>query len=621
MNVSFPSIQTPGCPILSASHRAMVGESTRPTNPIKHMQPIKSQIMRAISAILMLAAILATSIATNKALAESKPSDDSMVSASAEPSVASPAKPRPVDDPMLRAMQQELDREKAELVLPGMLRPYFMEYRLDDLSTYEAVANYGALTVEQGNHQRVVRVTVRIGDFAIDSSTSRGDGAIQLAPIDNNPDALRYALWTATDDAYKAALRSYAAKQAALRQFQSTPLQQDFTPSKPVTHIDPVVTLDLDREAWKQHLVEASGLYASDPAVRGFADHVQYSTTNIRAVAINRYLVNTEGTVLRQGYTGYSTAISVGGQATDGMRLGRDNGSVATSAKELEAWPVFRKRVIEDLKSFEALRNAPVVSADDYHGPVLFSGDAVADVFNRLFVPNIEADRPDMGTTARTQGAYSSSLHAKILPEILNVTDNPKLTTFNGRHLLGAYDVDDEGVPAQAVDIAINGKLQNFLINREPVKDFPASNGHGRAAPGQSARSHSGVLLVKSNQPVSTAEIHKRLLDLAREQNRDVYEVETLGGELAPRVLYRVHADGTRQLVRGAVFDELDSRSLRSDIIAAGNTQSSYIANTLGAIPQTTIAPTLLFDDIGIKRATEEQQKLPYYDPPAQDPQ
>ena len=431
-------------------------------------------------------------------------------------------------------MQAELDREKSQLVLPGMLRPYFIEYRLDDLNTYETVANYGALTLEQSNRQRIVRVTVRVGDYNVDSSTARGDGAVQIAPLDSDSEALRYALWIATDEAYKNALRSYAAKQAALKQFQSAPLQQDFSPAKPLIHIDPIVTLDLDRDAWKQHLIEASGLYASDPEVSPFADHVQHSTANLRAIASNRYLVNTEGTVLRQGYTGYTAAISIGGQAADGMRLSRDNGSTASTARELESWPVFRKRVIDDLNSLEALRNAPLVSADDYHGPVLFSADAATDVFNRLFVPNIEADRPEMGTTARTQGTYSSSLHAKVLPEILNVTDNPKLTTFNGKHLLGAYDVDDEGIPVQPIDLVINGKLQNFLINREPIKDFPASNGHGRAAPGQAARSHAGVIVVKSTQPLPPAAINKRLLALAKEQNRDVYAVETLGGEFSP---------------------------------------------------------------------------------------
>jgi hypothetical protein len=332
-------------------------------------------------------------------------------------------------------------------------------------------------------------------------------------------------------------------------------------------------------------------------------------------MAVNRYIVNTEGTALRKGYTGYAANISVGGQAPDGMQIARDNGSSAVSAAGLEPWPAFRKRVIDDLKSIEALRAAPVVSADDYHGPVLFSGDAASDVVNRLFVPNVEAARPGMGTTARTTGQYTSSFHARVLPEFISVTDNPLQKDFGGRSVIGGYDFDDEGVPAQSVPIVVSGKLENYLINRTPIRDFPESNGHGRAALGQAARSESGVVLFQSRTPLTKDAIHARLLAMAKDQGRDVYEVETLGGELAPRVLYLVHPDGTRELVRGAVFDELDHRSLRADIVAAGD--DYYVNNTLGTIPQTTIAPSLLFDDIGVKRATVEQQKLPYYPPPA----
>jgi predicted Zn-dependent protease len=518
------------------------------------------------------------------------------------------------NDPVLRAMQAELDREKAQLLLPGMQRPYFIEYRLDDFDTYEAVANYGALAREESGHQRIVRVTVRIGDYATDSSSSRGEGTIQLAATDDNPEAIRYSLWTATDDAYKNALRAYSAKQAALRHFEAALAEDDFARAKPVTHIGPLVTLDIDRAEWKRRITEASGLFASDPEVRATAADVQYSSANLRALAVNRYLVNTEGTVVREGYSGYSANISVGGQAGDGMQLGRDNGSVATAANELESWPTFRQRVIDDIKSLEALRNAPVVSSEDYHGPVLFSGDAAADVMDRLFIPNVQADRPEMGTTARTHGVYTSSFHARVLPDFLSATDDPLTTSFEGHGLLGAYAVDDEGVPAQTVNVAVQGKLENYLTGRTPIRDFPASNGHGRAAVAQVARSHSGVMIFKSTAPLSSAEMNARLLAMAKEQGRDVYAVETLGGELAPRLLYLVHPDGTRQLVRGAVFDELDNRSLRSDIVAAGD--DLYISNSLGTVPSTTIAPSLLFDDVGVKRATEEQQKLPYYPPP-----
>lgn len=531
------------------------------------------------------------------------------------PAIAAAADKAAATDPVLHAMQQELERERTLLLLPGLQRPYFMEYRLDDFSTYEASASYGALTREDRNHERVVRVTVRVGDYSSDSSSAHGEGSVELAPEENNPAALRYALWTATDDAYKAALRGYANKQAQLKRFEKGSAEQDFAPATPVISLFAPIVLKLDENEWKRRLVDASGAFLADTALRASAPYVQYSTANVRGVVVNHFLVNTEGTVLREGYGGYNANVSVGGQAEDGMRLGRDNGSTATRAADLESAAAFHQRAVDDVKSYLALRNAPVVDAEDFHGPVLFSGDAATGTLNHLFVSNIEAERPEMGTTARTAGVYQSSLKARVLPEMLGVEDDPLLASFAGRPLLGAYAVDDEGVPAQRVDVVDHGKLTSYVTGRTPIRDFPHSNGHGRAAPGQAAHARAGVLIFKGYHPVPAGEMAKKLVALAKEQARDVYFVETLAGDAAPRLLFRVHPDGTRSLVRGATFDELDNRSLRSDIIAVGD--DAYVENSLAALPETTIAPSLLFGDIGVKRATEEQQKLPYYAPPA----
>lgn len=519
-------------------------------------------------------------------------------------------------DPLLQAMQAELMREKAQLVLPGMRAPYFIEYRLEDIHSFEAVANYGALTSEVENQQRVVRVEVRVGNYVTDSSSARGNGSLVLAPGDNDPVALREALWTATDEAYKNALRSYSAKLAAIKQFQTAPNADDFTAGKPVQLLEPVARLDLDRTEWKRRLVAASGLYVTDAAVRGFSADVQYSSATLNALAVNRYTVNTDGTAVRHGFTGYQDTISVGGQASDGMQLGRNNGSTASTASGLESAQALRERTIADLKSFEALRRAPVVEAEDYHGPVLFSGDAAADVVNRLIVPNIDAERPDMGTTARTQGAYQSSLRTPVLPAFLTLVDDPTLQTYDGRSLVGAYRVDDEGEPAEAVTLIERGKLVGFLVGRQPIKDFPESNGHGRATLGGPAHPHPGVLLVKSSEAVTLEQLRQQLAALAKDQGRAVFEVETLGGgDLTPRLLYRVAPDGQRTLVRGAAFDELDQRSLRSELIAAGG--KSYVSQEISPLPETIITPALLFSDIAVKRATQQQEKLPYYLPPS----
>ncbi len=87
-----------------------------------------------------------------------------------------------------------------------------------------------------------------------------------------------------------------------------------------------------------------------------------------------------------------------------------------------------------------------------------------------------------------------------------------------------------------------------------------------------------------------------------------------MGGDLTPRLLYRVSPDGKRELVRGAVLDDLDQRALRSSIDAAG--KNLWVANYFGDVPQTVLAPALLFDDITVRRANEKNEKLPFYPPP-----
>ena len=365
--------------------------------------------------------------------------------------------------------------------------------------------------------------------------------------------------------------------------------------------MEPLAELKVDRTEWTRRLVEASGLYARDPEVKGFAGDVQYSNATLNAMVVNRYTVNTDGTAVRRGYSSYEDTISVGGQAADGMELGRNNGSTAVSAEGLEDWASLRKRTIGDLKSFEELRQAPVVDAEDYHGPVLFSGDAAADVVNHLFVPNIAADRPEMGTQARTVGAYQSSYRSTVLPSFLTVVDDPTLKEFAGKRLVGSYSVDDEGQPAEPVTVVQRGKLVSYLVGREPVKDFPESNGHGRAPLGGPAHPHASVLVVKADEPLTTEQIRAKLLALAKDQGRDVYEVETLGGgELMPRLLYRgVGGTGSGRWCGGAAFDELDQRTLRSEIVAAGG--EPYVAQQMGPMPETTITPALLFSDITVE--------------------
>jgi hypothetical protein len=73
--------------------------------------------------------------------------------------------------------------------------------------------------------------------------------------------------------------------------------------------------------------------------------------------------------------------------------------------------------------------------------------------------------------------------------------------------------------------------------------------------------------------------------------------------------------DGHEELVRGAMFNELDVRTLRNDVIALGD--DPLVSNRMGGtIPQTIIAPSILFDELEVKRADTTKEKLPEYPAP-----
>jgi hypothetical protein len=521
-------------------------------------------------------------------------------------------------DPLLRAMLEELDRSKSELQLKGFEKPFFIQYRIEDVDNYETKAEFGASEGLQHSHDRVARITVRVGDYKSDSSSGRGDGALQLAALDDDPVAVRSALWSATDQAYKAALSAYAQKQAALKQVQTPPQADDFSKETAVVSLAEPLQLKLDEAAWMERVAKASGLYRTDAQVKAGQHDVEYSSAEFHARVTTTWLVTSEGTIVRKSAAEYQEVFGVGTQAADGMRLDRSYASTGNSLKDLDAPEAFEKHAVGLIASLTDLRKAPVVE-EEYHGPVLLSSDAGADTLRVLVASGVTATRPKLGTEARTNGPFASSYHARVLPEFLDGLDDPGLKTFAGKGLVGAYEVDDEGVPAQAVKLVTEGKLENYLISREPVKDFPQSNGHGRGGIGGAARPAIGVLQMTAKDGLTDDELNRKLVDLAKDRGlKSVYFVQTLGGELTPRLLYRVSLDGSpagkRELVRGATLDDLDQRALRSSVEAAG--KDLFVANYFGDVPETVLAPALLLNDVTIRRANEKNEKLPFYPPP-----
>jgi len=520
---------------------------------------------------------------------------------------SSPSAAAAASDPILLAMREELDRSKANIKMENIAAPYYIEYSVTDLEEYDAEAAFGALRQKQWSRGRSARVVVRVGDYKQDSYFGPGTGYVDLAPLDNNPIALRHQLWLATDQAYKAASQALASKKAVFSQFSSGQPFDDFAAAPAVQSLSPIAKLEFQPAPWNAMLEKATALFRRDPKIQSLSAQLRFR-------AVNRYFVNTEGTVTRKGYTVYFMNFSGATQAEDGMRLERSPYYSASTLKDMPAADVFQADAVKTVNTLIALRDAPVVD-EEYRGPVLFSNDAATDVFYGMIGQNVLGRRPKPGDSSRTEGDFASSYKSRVLPASISVIDDPTLKTYAGKSLIGYYDIDDEGVRAEKVSVIANGELINYLLGREPIRDFPSSNGHGRAAPAQPPSPSLGNLIVESKQPLSPDDIKKKLIEICRQENKPYgYRVETLAG-YNPRLLYRVYEkDGHEELVRGAEFSELDARALRNDLVAVGN--DPLVSNREGQIPMTVIAPSILFDEIEVKRTDAKNAKLPEYPPP-----
>ncbi len=539
---------------------------------------------------------------------------------SAKPALASPdeakssgdamlaAKAAAKGDPLLDALLVELERSKNQLKMDQLQTPYYIEYRVSDVEDFAADAAFGATREDQRVHVRLLRVVVRLGDYKQDSYFGQGIGDNMLLPLDNDPIALRHQIWLATDEAYKSAGEALTQKQSILKQFSAEehPVD-DFAKATPVQLVEPTISLKVDADSWKSTLESATNLYRQYP-------EIQSVSASARFTVINEYFLNTEGTLTRNGKSVYTVQVNASAQAPDGMRLGRTPAWTVAKIDELPSKEKLLQDTKEALETLKALRQAPIVE-EEYRGPVLFSPDAADDIVATLIGNNVLGRKPQLGAPNRTTGVFATSFKSRVLPPFIDVVDDPTLKDFKGKSLTGAYDVDSEGVKSHSVDVIDKGVLTNYLLGRQPIRDFPASNGHGRAAPAAPPAPTLGVLLLKSSEAQTPDALKKRVEQLVSDQGKPYgYRVETMAGA-APRLLYRVYAkDGHEELVRGAVFSELDVRALRADLSAAGN--DPLVSNRVGGISSTVIAPSLLFDELQVKRGDASKDKLPDYPAP-----
>ncbi len=569
------------------------------------------------------------------------------------------------NDHTLQAMRDEMARSKTRLQLQipqadQPVRPYFVEYRLLDMDVREVVAEFGALISTNHSRVRQMSVSARVGDYKLDSSNFISEegfrgfiGSTGDVGIDRDYDSLRQDLWIATDQAFKEAVETYSRKQAYLSSLARPSDIDDFAKVEPVQHIDPLAPSDWSNRNWEQEARDTSA------ALRAFPQIYELRVTYY-LVYTTEYLLTSEGTELRANRCFAAIEAGMNTLAADGMQVSHYYASYAPRPGDLPNVDTVRKGLNVAGSELMAMRAAS--TAPDYTGPVLFEARAAAPLIVEVLSPSLSGARPPLAfqqvvdqlmNSLGARSEWNGKVGARVLPLTVSLVDDPFAQDYKGTPLIGGYSIDEEGVPAQKVNLVEEGKLENLLMSRRPGPDFGTSNGHGRSGFLTDPQPTMSNLFFSSSETVSRDDLKKKFLDACRSEKlnyclvvrqmdnpsislmhqEDFTELlASFGGNAAtdrlPLVVYKIFPeDGHEEMVRGARISGFSPRTLRN-IGAIGDDNSVYnymqsqqvgISGTaLGAfgtaqngLPASVVAPSLLFEEIEVRGARGEPKRLP----------
>jgi hypothetical protein len=551
----------------------------------------------------------------------------------------------PPPDLIFQAMRDEIDRAR-KLSLPNLEAPYFIEYTIDEEESFSVSATLGGLLSRRQQRFRSPDVHIRVGDYQFDNSNYLGSGFgggsrydLQRFPLEDSYPLLRRYLWLMADSAYKSAVETISRKRAAMRNMQQSEQLNDFAHAAPVKSLRPLKRLTVDEEQWASRVRSLSAIFTQYPDIRNSDVELSASEGGLR-------LANSEGTEVREPEGVAYLRVRALAQAADGMSLRDAITFHAVDAAHLPGDAGLRIGIAELAENVVALAKAP--RGEDYSGPVLFEGQAGAQIFAEVLGRNFVLSRRPVSEGGRGGAVQNSELDgrigARVLPETFDVVDDPTQKEWRGRALFGSYTVDREGVAPKPLRLVEKGVLKNYLLTRQPVRGYEGSNGHARL-PGSFGAAAAGIgnLFVSTSEPLPIAELKKKLIELCRARNKPYgiivrkMDFPSTGGmeELRsmmrgqqggrpvsqPVLVYKLYADGREELVRGLRFRGFNVRSLK-DILAAGDDVAAfeYMDNGLplalvGGAGFTTeacvVAPSVLIDDLELHPVEDELPKLP----------
>ncbi|HET9599479.1 MAG TPA: TldD/PmbA family protein [Anaeromyxobacteraceae bacterium] len=529
---------------------------------------------------------------------------------------------------VLDAMSREANRSMERLRIQGYEPPYFVSYALKELRQEEVSGRYGAVYDDDTRLDRKLFADVRVGSYDLDSSGrdelsmfmgSEGQTyfASRDAPIEDDPQALRNALWLLTDEKYKEALSAYFKKKSkGVYRSDEGERAPSFTREAPQKHVDGPRAFAFDRARWRNEVKRITGLFRDHPDIFD-------SQMKVTAEKQVRWFTSSEGSALVTEETLFGVHVQAFARAVDGQLLENSRDFYARSEAALPAPEKLEREVRNLIRELSALRSAPAL--DPYTGPAILAPEATGVLFHEAVGHRLEGERQEDDKDGQT---FKGQVGRPILPPFLSVVDDPTLAAVEGTALNGFYRFDDQGVPGQRAALVEEGVLKSFLLSRRPVKPFTRSNGHGRSQGANPPVARMANLVVSSKKSVSMGELKRLLIEEAKRQGKPYGLViqDITGGNTntasygyqafkgTPRLVYRVDvATGREELVRGVELVGTPLSSINK-LLATGDEVrvfNGFCGAESGYVPVSTVAPAVLIGEIELQRVARAHERSP----------
>jgi TldD protein len=588
--------------------------------------------------------------------------------ASAKPAAAPVAEAGPsraVTNEIIDAVAEEQNRAMSDLQIPGTPKPYHVSYKITEVEVNDAVASLGFTTSKKERHFVNIEARVRVGSPDFDNGnyvvpqaeSIDGVSSVNL-PLEATPRMARRAAWLVTDAAYKEALMQLRAKLDARKAggLGRTDVPS-WTTQKAIVDENPV-----DVPANERAEAMANRAEAISKVLRDY-DFIRDSRVAFTSFIERRWYVTSEGTSATDTRRVSGVVMVASTQADDGQDLTQYFMRYGHTARDLPTDDDLKAQAKQLADTLSALRKAPIVEA--YSGPVLFEGEGAAGIVRTSLAPHLggtplpEGLRPS--EAKQFGGALTKKVGLRVVSSNLSFTDDPTLLEAAGHALIGGYRLDDEGVPAQKVDVIKNGFLKELLTSRTPSRKGAVSNGHARrTAAGGMFHGSATNLIVTGKGGVPRKALEQKLIASARAEGlgygliirafddgavtsapefsrRELVQMLSNADiELPPpiSVAYKLYPSGKLELVRAVQIDPVPVRAWK-DVVGVGNTpivynylapSESFIEQKItavdegfvpsGGIESAIVTPDLLFKELDVEPNTVGQHPLPVVVPP-----